>query len=259
MKTNQILCIALLIFSCSDDDAPIPNIVEAACLTNTLGNSIIAFYPFNSGALTDESGDNHNLLNTTNATSTLDRNGNANCAFLFDNRTSQSEYLSINDASFLDGLNEFSVSLWYQITNDDVESFSTLQGLVERGMERHCGDKNGEWSLGLSDCSKAVFGHSNSVWANPMIDGCQEQLDAQLDIWRHVVAVYNGNNSKIYIDGVLNGEANGNPNCNGNDIESKDLFIGFNFTGAIDDIIIYDRELSPSEVSDLFQADTCCE
>jgi len=54
----------------------------------------------------------------------------------------------------------------------------------------------------------------------------------------------------------LNEEASGNPEYHGYGIESEDLFIGFSFTGTRYDKIIYDRELSPSEVNEFFQADT---
>ena len=263
MKTIQILCIALLIFSCSDDDAPIPNIVEAACLTNTLGNSIIAFYPFNGGALTDESGDNHNLLNTTNASSTSDRNGNPNCAYKFDNSQTAAEFLTTSNSDFLNGLNEFSISVWYQPMDSTIIGVTT-HGIFSRGNEGRCPNRIGEWSMSLFDCRRAVFGHDNSVWAFPVtnfVNGCDGEAEELVDKWHHVVGIKNGNEYKIYFNGVLNETDTDDANCN-NFQPAQDLgdvFVGFKFTGKIDDIIIYDREILQSEVTELFELESCCQ
>lgn len=41
-------------------------------------------------------------------------------------------------------------------------------------------------------------------------------------------------------------------------INQGDLFIGRLYNGLIDDIIIYDRVLTPAEITELFNLPACC-
>jgi len=140
-----------------------------------------------------------------------------------------------------------------------------LRGLFSRGNDQRCPDKMGEWSLAIFDCGKAVFGHDNSVWSEEITDfeeGCEGEIEARLNTWSHVVGVRDGNNFKIYFNGILDQEKNTIVDCGINTQPAQDIgdvFVGFGFTGKIDDIIVYDREISQSEVNELYQVGSCCE
>lgn len=250
--------ITIGIISCGDDHD-----YSLDCLPSNLQKDILAFYPFNNGSLADFSANSHNLINLSTATATEDRNGNAKCAYKFDNKLTAEEFLVTSDSDFLNDLNEFSVSLWYQPLDLNIQN-SGIEGLISRGNEARCPNKMGEWSMTLYDCRRAVFGHNNSVWAEPITnfdDGCQGEADALANKWHHVVGIKNGDDYKIYFNGVLNETASGDANC-GNFQSAQnigDIFVGYNFTGKIDDIILYNRELLQSEVDDLFGLKPCCQ
>lgn len=244
--------------SCDDDHD-----YSLDCLPSNLQKDILAFYPFNDGSLADFSANSHNLINLSTATPTEDRGGNANCAYQFDNKLTAEEFLVTSDSEFLDGLNAFSISLWYQPLDTTILG-QTVQGMFSRGNEKGCPNKMGEWSMALYDCRRAVFGHNNSVWANRISDqsaGCDGEAKALIDNWHHVVGIKNGTDYKIYFNGVLDATATGDFVCNGSQLarDIGDIFIGYNFTGKIDDIILYNRELTQSEVGDLFGLKPCCE
>ena len=93
---------ALLFFSCDEDDQ-----FTTSCLPANLQNGVIAFYPFNNGALSDVSSGGNDLVNTTAASAAADRNGNANCAFQFDNTQAAEEFLTTTNTNFLNGLSAF--------------------------------------------------------------------------------------------------------------------------------------------------------
>lgn len=260
---KKILILILLIqvvgiSSCGDDAE-----LNIDCLPSNLQNGVIAFYPFNNGSLDDESTNSNNITNTTTANPTMDRNGNTNCAYQFDNSQTAEEFLTTSNSSFLNVLDEFSVSIWYE-PMDTTRSDGSFEGLIGRGDEGRCPDRRGEWSIGLYDCRKAVFGHNNSVWAKTITglsNGCQGEIIALTAKWHHIVATKNGDDYKIYFNGNLDESVSGNANCTNLHIAEDigDMFIGSEYTGKIDDILIYNRELSQSEVTKLFTLEPCCQ
>lgn len=260
MKIKKILFLILTIgiFSCGDDDE-----FKVDCLPTNLQNGVIAFYPFNDGSLNDESTNSNNITNPTTAIPSTDRNGNPNCAFQFDNSQTDEEFLTTTNSNFLNGLDEFSVSIWYE-PMDTTRSEVRLEVLLGRGDEERCPDRRGEWSIGLFDCRRAVFGHNNSVWANAITgysNGCQGEAVALTDKWHHVVATKNGDEYKIFFNGNLDESVSGNANCGNLHIAEDigDIFIGSKYTGKVDDILIYNRELSQLEVNQLFALQPCCQ
>jgi len=109
-----------------------------------------------------------------------------------------------------------------------------------------------------------VFAHNNSVWAKRVVVNsrdCQNEIDALTDKWHHVVATLNGDFHRIYFNGVLQEEAIGIANCSNPKLSADvgDLFVGTNFNGRIDDVLIYDRELSGADVTALYALEPCCD
>lgn len=247
------------IVSCGDDAD-----VNIDCLPNNLKNGVIAFYPFTNGSLNDESSNSNDLSNTTMASAGVDRNGNSNCAYIFDNGQVDEEFLTTSNSNFLNGLDQFSVSIWYQPMNTNRPG-GDFEILLSRDDQGRCPDRRGEWSVGLYDCRRAVFGHNNSVWAKTLTnfsDGCEGEVLALTDKWHHVVAVKNKDEYKIYFNGELNETETGDANCGANlhlAEDQGDVFIGSKFTGRIDDVLIYNRALSDADVKDLFELEPCCQ
>ncbi len=258
MKLIAILLLALSFLGCGDDD-----IFQANCLPNNLQNGVIAFYPFMNGALTDNSTNSNNLSNSTSASPTTDRFGNQDCAYIFNNNQGNTEFLTTTNTNFLNSLPQFSIAAWYQPI-DSTRSGGDYEVLISRGDTPHCPDRRGEWSLGLYDCRRAVFGHNNSVWAylvtNPFVS-CEAEVNVLTGKWHQVVATKNNDDYKIYFDGILNETAIGDASCGTNYLAQDigDMFIGNHYRGKIDDVIIYNREISQQEVTALYNLDPCCQ
>lgn len=79
-------------------------------------------------------------------------------------------------------------------------------------------------------------------------------------VWRHVAAVYNDIDIRIYLDGSLDNNGANNPKAYTGGIADKsaEFQIGrregsttIDFDGLIDDVAIFDRELTSVEVSDI--------
>jgi len=250
------------LFSCKEGDEIV---FKDECYPEALKNGVIASYSFKAGSLDDETSTGADLVNVNNAQPTTDRMGNPNCAFTFDQSQGE-QYLTTASTSFLDGLERFSISVWYHPL-DTVRMGGRYEVLVGRNSldnQFRCPDRIGEWSLGLYDCRRAVFGHNNSVWSTqpdfPVIS-CEEYIKSVTDVWIHVVAVYTTDSYKIYQNGLLQESVSGVAACSNPYLAQDfgDLFLGKNYTGKIDDILIYNREISDAEVSALYLNQACCQ
>jgi hypothetical protein len=252
-------CVALLA-SCNDDeDTTVNTDPLLLCLPQDLQQGIIAAYPFSAGSLSDYAGTAD--LTASNAQSATDREGNTGCAYSFDG--SATSYLTTQNTTFLNGLTAMSVSLWYQ----PVGVPQDYELLLGRGDGFHCPDTNGQWSVGLYDCRKPVFGHGNSVWDDDITNiaetGCEGEIAARTGVWHHLTVTYNQNNNelKIYRDGVLQNSESGFAGCGATPVvnDEGDLIIGKNFKGIIDDIAIYNKVLTTEEIDRLHDLDGCCQ
>jgi hypothetical protein len=253
MKTKFSLLL-LLIFLLNSCKEPPP--IEINCLSGDLSKGVIAFYPFINGNLQDASPLKNHLTNTTSASPSEDRNGNSDCSYYFDN-LNKKEFLTTTKSSFLNDLDEFSISLWY-LPLDSI-NYEEIRGLFSRDSVPCC-DKMGEWSVSLYECNQAVFAYDNAVWALSDMNECEDIVNESINKWQHVVGVKKNDEYKIYYNSILKSSKTGNSGSTNDLAEDKgDVFVGFDFTGSIDDIIIYDRELSANEVLKLYEMEPCCE
>ena len=96
----------------------------------------------------------------------------------------------------------------------------------------------------------------NSVWDSTW------DYTSDFNTWHHLVATYNVTNNtlSIYRNGVLGETDTGIANCGTTPTveDIGDLIIG-KFKGKLDDIAIFNTELSQSEISLLYNSEPCCE
>jgi hypothetical protein len=259
---SGLLIVALFISSCNNsDDSDDSGTAEEAqvidCIPVALQNGIIAFYPFDNGSINDFSGNGYNLTNTTTASPGADRDGNLNCAFNF--TIGNNEFLEYTNPTFLDSFQNspFSISLWYNPTGTDW-SYETP---MARSYVSDCQNNTYQWGVILFDCRRPVFKVNQSyVWSDYYnTDGCMETTLDLSNTWQHMTVTYDGaTNLELYRNGVvttLTASASQNP-CEMAPL--GDLFLGKDYNGLLDDIIIYDRVLSQSEVTTLYNLSACC-
>lgn len=251
-----IISLIATLYNCgSDCDNPIDETAITNCLPSNLQNNIIAYYLFANGSLQDKSSNGNHLINTTSAISTTDRNGNVNCAYKFN----PSDFLSHTNTSFLNNLTNISISVWFESADVTGSNYELLVGR-DNGSGLHCPDTFGDFSLGLYDCNRPVFGYNEkSIWDNwqNTWTSCNDGVTYYNSSWHHVVATYDSGTLKIYVDGVLTTDAQSGT-CGPSMLFSGDLKVGGNYTGKIDDVIIYDITLTQTQITDLFNETPCC-
>jgi len=193
-----------------------------------------------SGNANDTSGNGNN--GTVNgAMLTNDRFGNANCAYWFNGN---GNYIQ-RAGEITPPASNFTWALWYNALTIPASGAC----LLEQG-----GDPG-------------AHGDTRSISMNPdgSLDFYMYNTNGSVNVftpdkfvsnqWYFVVGVYNGNTSSIYVNGNLEATSNFNLGCYPED----DFYIGgdvaYNanyFCGAIDDVRVYNRALSSSEISALY-------
>ena len=229
---------------------------EIQSLYGNSDTSLIAYYPFNGNA-NDESGNGHNGT-VYGATLTTDRFGNANSAYSFNGT---SGYIRIDSSAFdpaTSSTSGFTVTAWAK-ANDlyyggenrgrPIVSKRKYNGYIYSPqlllmLDGRSSQNVARFFLGIDD---TPAGYDTVSSNNGSI---------QTDQWYFVVGVYNPatHTESIYINGQLVSSASHTtfPTASTYDIFIGKTEYGDFFNGAIDDVRIYSRALSSSEIQSLY-------
>lgn len=221
-------------------------------------SGLSAFYPFNND-VKDESIENNNATNF-GATLTTDRFNRANSAYLFNG----TNYIRIPANSAINLNNNYSVSLWYNQTGSSCTGSFCYSGILSKYQPTNSNTcfeiearEEGSCTSTSANINYLHYTPPSQVPTNiDMITyGC-----SNYNTWHHIVVTKENATTKLYLDGVLKSVVTNSNYTNSNNdgyIEIgrqyyKDLSNNFhNFKGKIDDIRIYQRVLSASEVQQL--------
>ncbi len=224
-----------------------------------LNNGLVAYYPF-SGNANDMSGNNINSI-TNKAIPAADRFGNPNMAYQFSGDSNT--YIEIAHDSKLNLSESKTISFWHRVDTSPTRSFP---GLIYKE-----GPKFSFPTFGLQlnhdngyapkDRFKVGFwfGSGNT---NKLISVKESYLDTSyLGKWMHIVATYSYSTGvqKMYFNGVLSDSVVAG--ALSADTSSKNMQIGRStaqnfsanhYRGFIDDIRIYNRAISDTEVDSIY-------
>ncbi|MDF2932184.1 MAG: hypothetical protein K0R36_1515 [Chryseobacterium sp.] len=200
---------------------------------------LVAWWGF-SGNANDLSGNSNNLT-VNGATLTADRNGTANSAYAFNGTTG---HLTKSTLSYNFAQNStYSISFWMKKTGN-TEGVAMMSGSNTSG--------NFIWLL-QCDTTKTIFGTNKQgeswTWAN----GPSYSTTA----WEHFVAVYNMQTMQLYKNGALVATST---NAYTNSTSTAMPFYigraigGGNIAASIDDVGIWSRVLTTTEISQLYSS-----
>lgn len=210
-------------------------------LYNTESTGRVAYYPFNGNA-NDESGNgNHGTVN--GATLTTDRFGNVNKAYSFTNPN----HIEVPNSNMLG--DEFTVSYWFKINSY----------FGQRGVMSNVAVPNGGFQQAFDGTTFSyILGYNFPQTNDPLFSNYTMQ--EPLSQWHHLAVTYkktgtNSSESKLFINGELKKFSTHNglsilftPNAT---FYIGQNHSGLNFQGDLDDIHIYNRNLSPNEIQQL--------
>jgi len=200
---------------------------------------LVAFYPFN-GNCNDESGNGDNG-NNHGAVLTSDRFGNADNAYKFDG---SSNYIEVADNSALRP-NKFSISVWAKMDSSTIP----YQHIISKSY-RNASTMCGYVIQFLPDSSTISFwtadgsaNHDNHVLVR----------NVSSNEWHNITATYDGLVKKLYYDGRFIDSAAFSMQHSTYPLDIGRMPTGINyFKGSIDDIRIFNKVLTSSEVSSLY-------
>jgi hypothetical protein len=203
---------------------------------NTFDNSLVAYYPFN-GNTNDLTSNGRNLAVYGGTTFIAGKdNSSNNSAYSFDGSGDYLEYTA-NIPSF----DNYTISLWAKP------------------------DSSGDYKAMFSSYDNSTYGFQIDIECDSPGSGCRFHIrkagssggnidlsTPELGVWTFIAFTYDGTNSIGYIDSVSENESTGGTtefnlfrigrNRNGNTF----------FAGAIDELKIYNRALTASEISSRF-------
>jgi len=209
-------------------------------------NGLVGWWGFNGNAQDGSGNGNHGTV--IGATLTTDRFGNQNAAYSFNGSSS---HIKVNNSSSLESGN-LSISFWIQSTGNQFqqvfykvspntalnETYSVPLNLLQPGTIN--------FDLKNNNCNPGLGWQYSSSFIGPVSN------------WSYFTLVHDGSTSKIYRNGQLLNSFSRTfliSNCPGGD-----LLIGcdwqFNnkLNGKLDDIGIWNRALTPQEITNLYNS-----
>jgi hypothetical protein len=224
--------------------------------TDNLTQGLVLHIPCNGNA-TDISG-NNNHGTVGGATLVADRKGNANSAYQFGGFNNPN-YIKVNNSTSLQIGNAFTMSVWVKINNssamDGWGNFNTTnsyQCLFAKDFDRDCIQAGvGYGYVGNSLFNTGISGN----WGSN--EGGNANISYQLGQWMMLTYVSTGNGLKLYKNGTLVINLPGSLSTNVTN--SRDLYFGrfssywYPLDGVLDDMRMYNRALTDSEVQKLYQ------
>ena len=209
-------------------------------------NGLVGYWPFNGNAI-DASGNGNN--GTVNgATLTTDRFGNANSAYSFNGAATIS--VPHNPQLGFAPTDAFSVSFWFYTTSN------TFPQHFMGKRPNNTNVYNWQFRSG-NDLSAPEYSFGSGLAVNSY-DGAIAYQNLDVAQWVQLVGVYSNGNWKLFRNGVQIDETLGI--LASNDVVCNLLFGNSGnaqpFTGKLDDISIYNRALTPAEITELFTDQT---
>ena len=176
-----------------------------------------------------------------------DRFGSANCALYFGGSPGEYVELASNSDNELVTGDEFTVSLWFKVNNDEMGNFENLFRKNDTG---------DDLVLALYDLNTPLCAADEAyIWddawnADPVL--LYDTLD-----WHHLVFVGTDTEILLYRDNVLQ---NSETIVGGPDVGATagNYFMGSGYTGALDDLKVYKRALSVADINTLYELEGNC-
>ena len=225
--------------------------VSQGDLGNMPTDGLVAYYPFNGNA-NDLSGNGNHGVPTENVVLATGVNGDENGAYLFGGYYKPGHIYIRNSESlkFVDGAT-FSVFVkptsWYAMDGGKSRSYGGTQCFISKNHD------SGSISFVLNGSDEQLnvgVASSSEKWG--IVSSSDKLKGNYLNKWTHIAFVYGNGRACLYVDGILIDSKESTPDFS--NINERDLYIGkfydkwYPFDGLIDEVCIYNRALSTSEI-----------
>ena len=218
-------------------------------LPSNLQSGLIGYWPF-TGNANDASGNGNNGT-VTGATLMADRFGNPNAAYNF---SGSNQFITCPNINAINGLSSATFSVWVKINGNNSWTNCSL------GCAQYLISRDADYS---STCIGINYGPINKIFGgrigangNGVGVGSTGTYTMPQPNWHNIVFSIGGGFLKFYVDGVFNSSTTFNgviPSSSSNLFFGKLPVGGYEYylNGNLDDIAIYNRALTHTEVQEL--------
>ena len=225
MKKKNLLMTAIAIFGLATiTNAQVPSYVPT--------NGLVGWWPFN-GNTNDESGNGLNGTGAGSPTLTQDRFGVANKAYSFDGID---DYISVTR----NYQSAFSLSIWFNPSTSP--QYNPLVDAFDANWEVQLKNTSPDYVSFITSSNYQEFISTQTTTTNN---------------WYHLVCTYSSNTITFYLNGIQTDQFTVNPLPNNNgsyyfgaSLTGDDQF----YNGKLDDIGIWNRALTSTEITALFNS-----
>lgn len=217
--------------------------------------NLVGEWLFNGNAIDTSNKGNHGTV--TNAVLTTDRFGNSNSAYDFNGTDAEITIPDSDVLTFGDGLNDvpFSINVW--VNANDYDTFTIIDKCV-------ADDNQSEYLFHFSASKQLIFSLFDSNTSNRIAIYDTNSYAKYEGKWTMYTATYDGSGTNTGMKLYTNGKEVSATNNNGGTYVAMEngsgvLHIGKRFSystnysnGKIDDLKIYDRELSSREIEEIY-------
>lgn len=222
--------------------------ISKIILTTTIALSSVNLFsqilsmPLNNNTNDVSGHNNHGFIQGT-LSNANDRFGNPNSAYHFPGTSSDYIYIPTNISSFdfnITQVDSISISLWAQPENNNSQQY-----IFAKREAFWTASQTSDFDIQMSNPLAKIssqFGPSYNANFN-------DYTASNPQLWYHVVLTYVNGLSKLYVNDTLRGSAASSPI----DSTASTVIIGKNYKGEIDDINVYHKGLSATEVDQLFK------
>lgn len=226
--------------------------VTSFAMATSLTDGLVGYWPFD-GDAKDYSG-NSNHGTTHGVTLTADRNGNSRSAYLFNGE----DYISVAGNIQLNAIADFTLSVWINVRYWTEDFFIPI---ACKGSTRQYGveivDEKREWVISTGYKSVFEVQELQKNTAGPDGNACIfSNKTIPTGQWIHIAVTRNGHILCAFFNGELIGSSavSGDISKNDDDFElGRDPPGSVEYLhGSMDDVFLYNRALSSSEVLALY-------
>ncbi|MBU3681458.1 MAG: T9SS type A sorting domain-containing protein [Flavobacterium sp.] len=220
-------------------------------VSGSLTQGLVGYWPFCGNANDDSGNGNNGVVN--GATLTTDRFGNANSAYNYDGNN----YITIPS---LNQNNDWSISFWFNSLNQSnfglqyplglgcssISTFSTPGFGINGGVQQSPCNALLLNKMLLTDAATEC---TSNIWTSSTF---------QQQAWYNVVINKTGNTYTIFINGQNSASGNlSDINLDNITLGSRCNYNWLKFVGKIDDLGVWNRALTPNEVTQLYNQNQC--
>lgn len=218
-------------------------------VSQSVTNGLIAAYNFNTGKPYDQISPKANGIEHNSGT-TIDHFGNTGMSYVFNNTSGSGYYVDLSAATKANVTSGLTISSWVKLNPGSGERTIVSKWLSSQSQDQYI--------LLVNNSNQIQFAVGNpSVSAS----GITTSTALSSNTWYHIVATWdNSGKHSIYLNGVLETSATLANVTSINSTSSLPLLVGVQsigpvarpMKGAIDDILLYNRALSLSEIQQIY-------